>query len=27
LMQMIPYPQNVRAEFKNLTYQAITEMN
>jgi len=27
LMQMIPYPQSVRAEFKNLTYQAITEMN
>ena len=27
LMQMIPYPQSVRVEFKNLTYQAITEMN
>jgi CubicO group peptidase (beta-lactamase class C family) len=27
LMQMIPYPESVRAEFKNLTYQAITEMN
>lgn len=27
LMQVIPYPQAVRAQFKNLTYQAITEMN